>query len=125
VETLCAGAAELAVSSDPGAALVTWLHAVAAHAATNRGLGAALMPFTGTGDPTLGDSCHAMILNAGGELLARAHHADAVRPDVTVVHLLKLVGAISLATEHDPDGVAEAGRLLDLVVDGVRPRTPA
>lgn len=120
VETLCAKAHDLAVEPDPGAALVTWLQAVGAHAVTNRGLGASLMP--GAGDPTLGDTCHTMIVNAGSELLARAHQAQAVRPDVTITQLLKLVGAIALATEHDHDGAAEADRLLTLVIDGVHPR---
>ncbi|MBB4951525.1 AcrR family transcriptional regulator [Kitasatospora gansuensis] len=120
VETLCAKAADLAIAPDPGAALVSWLHAVVEHAATNRGLGASLMPDTGEGDPALGETCHAMIVQAGGELLARAHDAHAVRAEVTVRDLLRLVGAIALATEHDPDGAAEAGRLLAIVVDGVR-----
>ncbi len=118
VETLCAEARDLATEPDPGAALVTWLHAVGAHAVTNKGLGAALMP--GTGDPTLGDTCHTLIVNAGSELLARAHQAHAVRPQVTITQLLKLVGAIALTTEHDSDGAAETDRLLTLVIDGVR-----
>ncbi|MFI9586994.1 TetR/AcrR family transcriptional regulator [Streptomyces sp. NPDC052236] len=122
VEALCAKARDLAAEADPGAALVTWLHAVAAHAVTNKGLGAALMPGAGDADPTLGETCHTMIVNAGGELLARAHQAHAVRPDVTITHLLKLVGAIALATEHDSDGAAETERLLTLVIDGVCPR---
>ncbi|MEU9033054.1 TetR/AcrR family transcriptional regulator [Streptomyces sp. NPDC048383] len=118
VETLCAKARDLATEPDPGAALVTWLHAVGAHAVTNKGLGAALMP--GAGDPTLGDTCHTLIVNAGNELLARAHQAHAIRPQVTITQLLKLVGAIALATEHDSDGAAETDRLLTLVIDGVR-----
>ncbi len=120
VETLCAKARDLAAEPDPEAALVTWLHAVGAHAVTNKGLGAALMPGVGDGGPTLGDTCHTLIVNAGGELLARAHHAHAVRPEVTITQLLKLVGAIALATEHDSDGAAETDRLLTLVIDGVR-----
>lgn len=118
VETLCAKARDLATEPDPGAALVTWLHAVGAHAVANKGLGAALMP--GAGDPTLGDTCHTLIVNAGSELLARAHQAHAIRPQVTITQLLKLVGAIALATEHDSDGAAETDRLLTLVIDGVR-----
>ncbi len=73
------------------------------------------------GDPTLGTTCHTMIVNAGGELLERARQAHAVRPDVAIVDLLKLVSAISLATEQEPGGAAEADRLLALAVDGVRP----
>ncbi|MCB8902351.1 MULTISPECIES: TetR/AcrR family transcriptional regulator [unclassified Streptomyces] len=122
VESLCATARDLAATTGPEAALVTWLHAVGTHAVTNKGLGAALMPGTGSTDPTLGDDCHTMIVNAGGGLLARAHQAGAVRPEVTITRLLKLVGAIALATEHDADGAAETDRLLTLVIDGVRPR---
>ncbi|MDV5145771.1 TetR/AcrR family transcriptional regulator [Streptomyces sp. SBC-4] len=132
VETLCARARDLAAALDPEAALVAWLHAVGAHAVTNRGLGAALMPGAGDsnaasrggggGEPDLGDSCHTLIVNAGSDLLDRAHQAHAVRPDVTVTQLLKLVGAIALATEHDSDGAAETDRLLTLVLDGVRRR---
>lgn len=74
------------------------------------------------GDPTLGSTCHAMITSAGDELLDRARHVNAVRPDVTITQLLKLVSAIALATEADPDGPGEADRLLDLAIDGVRAR---
>lgn len=122
VEVLCAKAHDLAAEPDPGAALVTWLHAVGEHAVTNKGLGASLMPGADAGDPAFGDTCHTMIVDAGSELLARARHAQAVRPEVTITQLLKLVGAIALATEHDSDGVAETDRLLALVIDGVRPR---
>ncbi|MGW0860053.1 SbtR family transcriptional regulator, partial [Streptomyces sp. NPDC002690] len=80
---------------------------VGAHAVTNKGLGAPLMPGADAGDPTFGDTCHTMIVNAGSELLTRAHHAHAVRSDVTITQLLKLVGAIAPATELDSDGAAE------------------
>ncbi|MGW2485729.1 TetR/AcrR family transcriptional regulator [Streptomyces sp. NPDC001606] len=122
VETLCAKAHDLLPAPDPGAALVTWLRAVSAHAVANRGLGASLMHGARDGDPTLGSTCHAMITSAGGELLDRARRMNAVRPDVTIAQLLKLVGAIALATEDDPDGPGEADRLLTLALDGVRAR---
>ncbi|MFE7546496.1 hypothetical protein ACFU6J_00580 [Streptomyces gardneri] len=47
---------------------------------------------------------------------------NAVRPEVTITRLLKLVGAIALATEQDPDGAAEAELLLAIAIDGVRTR---
>jgi AcrR family transcriptional regulator len=118
VEALCAKADDLLAAPDPGEALLTWLRAVGAHAVANRGLGASLMR---GGDPTLGNTCHDMIINAGDALLARARTADAVRPEIAITHLLKLVSAISLATEHEPDGPAEADRLLAIAIDGVRP----
>ncbi|MFC8720925.1 TetR/AcrR family transcriptional regulator [Kitasatospora sp. NPDC057198] len=122
VEALCAEARDLLSAPDPGAALVTWLRAVGAHAVANRGLGASLVHGARDGDPTLGSTCHAMITSAGGELLDRARHMNAVRPDVTIARLLKLVGAIAQATEEDPEGPGEADRLLDLAIDGVRAR---
>nr|BAM98961.1 putative tetR-family transcriptional regulator [Streptosporangium amethystogenes] len=121
VETLCAKASELTADLDPGPALVTWLRAVGTHAASNRGLAASLMRGARDGDPTLGATCHTMIVSVGGELLERARQAHAVRPDVGIVDLLKLVSAISLATEQEPGGAAEADRLLALAIDGVRP----
>ncbi|MEU3481251.1 MULTISPECIES: helix-turn-helix domain-containing protein [Streptomyces] len=123
VETLCAKADDLLADpdpeADPGQALATWLHAVAAHAVANRGLGSSLMR---DADPALGETCHDMITTAGDALLARARAAGAVRPGVTVTRLLKLVGAIALATEQDADGPAEAELLLGIAIDGVRTR---
>lgn len=117
VEALCAKAGDLLAEPDPGQALSTWLRAVGAHAVANRGLGASLMR---DADPTLGETCHDMITNAGDALLARAREADTVRPGITIAQLLKLVGAIALATEQDIDGPAEADLLLAIAIDGVR-----
>ncbi|WP_248958415.1 TetR/AcrR family transcriptional regulator [Sphaerisporangium perillae] len=126
VEALCATALRPAAGLDPGAALVAWLRAVAAHAAANRGLAVALMRGSGDGDPSCGVTCHAMILRAGEHLMTRARQAGAVRPEIAVADLLKLVNAICLATEGRPDATAEADRLLTLAVQGVRPAgTPA
>lgn len=122
VEALCAKAHDLLSAPDPGAALVTWLRAVGAHAVANRGLGASLMHGARDGDPSLGSTCHAMITSAGEELLDRARHVNAVHRDVTITQLLKLVSAIALATEDEPDGPDEADQLLDLAIDGVRAR---
>jgi AcrR family transcriptional regulator len=119
VTALCAKADDLlATEPDPGRALFTWLRALAAHAVTNRGLGASLLQ--DAADPALGATCHAMITAAGDTLLSRARAAELVRPEITVAPLLKLVSAISLAVEHEPDGPAEAERLLTLAIDGIR-----
>ncbi|MEU5189019.1 hypothetical protein AB0G83_17985 [Streptomyces klenkii] len=58
----------------------------------------------------------------GRTLLARARAADAVRPGIAIIQLLKLDGAIALATEQDIDGPAEAGLLLAIAIGGVRAR---
>ncbi|MGX1885531.1 TetR/AcrR family transcriptional regulator [Streptomyces sp. NPDC055287] len=117
VETLCATADALLAEPDPGQALSTWLRAVGAHAVANRGLGASLMR---EGDPALGETCHDMITTAGDALLSHARAAGVVRSGITITQLLKLVGAIALATEQDADGPAEADLLLAIAIDGVR-----
>ncbi|MDI2125854.1 TetR/AcrR family transcriptional regulator [Yinghuangia seranimata] len=123
VAALCDRAHDLTEERDAGEALTSWLHAVGRHAVANRGLAAALVHGAhGAGDPTWGETCHAMITAAGGELLARARAARAVREDVTIVELLTLVSAICLATEDTADGAADTERLLGLALDGVRPR---
>jgi AcrR family transcriptional regulator len=122
VETLCARADGLLDDPAPGDALVTWLRAVVAHAAANRGLGASLL--MGARSTELGSSCHARILDAGARLLARAQLEHEVRPEVAITDLLRLVNAISLATEQEPGGADHADRLLSLVVRGVRVPDP-
>ncbi|WTQ62150.1 TetR/AcrR family transcriptional regulator [Streptomyces sp. NBC_00158] len=121
VKALCAKADDLLAEPDPGRALFIWLHAVGAHAVASRGLGASLMR-DGDGDPALGETCHDLVTTAGDALLARARAADAVRDGITITQLLKLVGAIALATERETDGPAEADRLLSIAIDGVRTR---
>ncbi|GAA2096678.1 TetR/AcrR family transcriptional regulator [Kitasatospora saccharophila] len=124
VAALCTRAAELSAALPPQAALVEWLHALGAHAATNRGLGAALLRGAqegGDGDPAFGADCHTMITDAGRDLLARAAATGTVRPDVPVARLLTLVSAIATATESTPDGPVEARHLLTLALTGIHP----
>ncbi|MCK2238726.1 MULTISPECIES: TetR/AcrR family transcriptional regulator [unclassified Crossiella] len=117
VQGLCARAEVLAGTLEPGAALVSWLQDFAALATANRGLAASVLP-------AVGDRVgwHAMISEAGGELLRRAQRAGAVRNEVGLGDLLTLVSAISLLTEQAPDGAATASRLLTLALDGIHPR---
>ncbi|MET7466229.1 TetR/AcrR family transcriptional regulator [Nonomuraea sp. NPDC005501] len=132
VDALCAAARDLAGDPDPGQALVSWLHAVATHVVTNRGLAASLLHAAHDsdqgsdhdGDPVLGATCHTMIVDAGQEVLTRARQAGTVRADVSITELLRLVNAICLTVEDEPDGAAQADRLLALVLGGVR-LTPA
>lgn len=110
VDGLCAQAAELLAEQSPGDALETWLRAVVAHASRNRGLAPSLMRGTGS-------AAHAKIIAAGAKLLARARQAGQVAADVGIGDLLDLVNAVSLAAPDDPD---RAGRLADLVINGIR-----
>ncbi|NUP32952.1 MAG: TetR/AcrR family transcriptional regulator [Streptomycetaceae bacterium] len=115
VEALCAHADTLARDLAPRPALTAWLHAVAAHAAANRGLAPHLMRGDG-----FGESCHRRIIGVGDELLAAVRESGEVRDDVTAVELLQLVGAIALAAEAD--GSVDTDRLLAIALDGLDPR---
>lgn len=121
VEALCQQAHDLADDRDPARALVTWLRAVSAHAAANRGLATALLRGAPEADPDFGDTCHSMIRKAGSTLLQRARRARTIRRDVNLADLLTLANAIALATEHEPDATTQADRLLTLALIGVYP----
>ncbi|WP_250028989.1 TetR/AcrR family transcriptional regulator [Paractinoplanes maris] len=122
VEVLCARAGELAGHPEPGDALADWLRAVAVYGATTRGLARSLLDGGRDPAPPAGSSCEVMLVDAGSGLLRQAHDAGAVRPEVSIVDLLTLVNAVSLATEGSPGAATEATRLVDLALDGVRPR---
>jgi AcrR family transcriptional regulator len=122
VVLLCEQAREFAERPDPGAALADWLRAVARYGATTRGLARSLLDGGRNPEPPPDSSCETMLVEAGGDLLKRAHDAGTVRPQVSIVDLLTLINAISLATEGSADAAAEATRLTDLALEGVRPR---
>jgi AcrR family transcriptional regulator len=123
VEALCDGAGELLKSPDPGAALNLWLRNLTGYVATKRGLSAALMAALGK-DSELVSSCTAQLKAAGTGLLRRAQQARAVRQEVDIGDLLRLVHAIVLATEQAPPDDGQRDRLLSLVLDGLRVQEP-
>jgi AcrR family transcriptional regulator len=118
IAALSEEALHLLDSEDPGEALVTWLRGVIRHAATYRGLTAALMIHIHDSDP-LYSSCHTMQQTAE-ELLSRAQRAGVVRPEVASSDLFRLVNAIGWLSEQTPDRDGDLDRVLDLVINGVR-----
>jgi AcrR family transcriptional regulator len=112
-------AEELLTSPEPGDALVTWLRAQLAQASTCKGLGAEAM-LTMLADRGAPAPCESMRA-AGAALLARAQAAGAVRDDVAIDDLVRMVQAVTLAADEsdDPD---TAERLFRLVLEGVRTR---
>jgi AcrR family transcriptional regulator len=118
VEALAERGTELLTAAEPFDALDQWLHAVLDHATVYRGLSAELM--TGLLDNrAVVDGWHKQMFDVGEVLLGRAQQAGAVRGDATSSDVLKLVSAIAWATAGSPDGPAEAGRLLGLLLDGL------
>jgi hypothetical protein len=54
-----------------------------------------------------------------GGLLKSAQDAGAIRPDVDQITVLRLVHGVGMASENAPE---MADRMLDLVIDGLRPQ---
>jgi AcrR family transcriptional regulator len=123
VETLCGHARELTAAPDTRAALLEWLGALTAAAATIRGLAIALTRERAAGAGAAEEACcSAQLTEAADPLVRRAADAGALTPGVTTDDLLTLVTGIALASEPHPDPAAEAERLLGLTITGVSPR---
>lgn len=120
VAQLCGEAWSLAGEYPPATALAKWLTSLAVFGAVTRGAARALLRATGTTESSSPDSrCEHLLMDAGGDLLARAQHDGTVRDDVTVVELVSLANAVSLAAEHAPDAARHATRLMGIAVEGL------
>jgi AcrR family transcriptional regulator len=119
VDDLCARGRQLLETLDPGAAFDAWLRIFVDYLGGKRGLAAALMA-TQDKSSELFVGCHQAIHMVGGLLLDNAKRVGAVRPDVSLSEVLRLINAIGLATEQQPDRAEQAGRLVTIVLDGLR-----
>src|SRR5690348_8062106 len=120
VELLEARAEELLKTEPPGDALADWLRALMKFSSTRHTLTSALLAGLGK-DSELLSSCSKVIRGAADALLARAQEAGVVRPDADSGDLIRLVHAVSIATEKAADP-GQADRMLVLILDGLRPQ---
>jgi AcrR family transcriptional regulator len=105
----------LLTAEDELDALATWLRAAITHALTYRGLAAAVM--NSALDRGLVATWHAEMFEVGTALVARARQSGVVVADADEGDVLKMVGAIAWAAQDNP---AQADRLLDLLLKGLR-----
>jgi hypothetical protein len=89
---------------------------------TKRGMGDALRALIASGGDPFSESKDRLTA-AIATLLRGGAQAGTLRPDVSPDDVLVGLSGISLAT--DPERRDQAGRLLDLLFDGLRPRPPA
>ena len=120
VARLAAEGDRLRATQPPGEALVAWLGEFVGYVAIKRGLATALTRGLGN-DADIFAQSHAVMKRTGDALLADAVAAGAIRPDVALMDLLRLAGAIGAAADNSPEGPALSTRLLKLAVEGVRP----
>ncbi|MET7421963.1 TetR family transcriptional regulator [Dactylosporangium sp. NPDC005555] len=118
VARLCDAVPELIAAEPPDRALRVWMDRFVDYMATKRGLADALKMVIAAGGTPFAHSRERLVA-AVGDLLAAA--TGVLRPDVDPVDLLTAINGICLAT-GDPEQREQAGRLLDLLMDGVRAR---
>ncbi len=118
VNRLCARGEEYLATLPPDRAMFEWLRALVAYITEKRGLAGSLLSSMDT--TTLFADTHAKIAASGGALLERAKDAGAVRTDVELKDVIRLVGAIAQAGEQSPEGAELSDRLLELAFDGLR-----
>ena len=117
---LCDSAADLLRDTVPDKALRIWMHSFTEYMATKRGMGEALRAVIASGGDPFSES-RDKLTAAIALLLRAAAGAGTLRQDVSPDDVLLSLSGISLATA-DPGRRDQAGRLLDLLMDGLRPR---
>ncbi|MFC3500557.1 TetR/AcrR family transcriptional regulator [Micromonospora krabiensis] len=115
---LCDAAAELLEESPPDQALRIWMDRFVDYLATKRGMADALRLVIAAGTNPFAQS-RDRLLAALGLLLEAATQAGSVRADVTAADVLTSLSGVSLAA-GEPAQREQAGRLLDLLMDGLR-----
>ena len=115
---LCDAAGDLLRTEPPEAALRTWMDRFVDYMTTKRGMAEALRAVVASGGNPFVHSRDRMI-EALGLLLRAGAEAGTIRPDADATDLLAGLSGISLAA-CEPVQRAQAGRLLDLLVDGLR-----
>ena len=118
---LCDSADDLLREMPPDQALRAWMDRFIDYMGTKRGMSDALRAVIASGGDPFSESAPVSFTDAITTLLQAGAAAGTVRPDVEPDDVLISLSGVSLATT-DPDRRDQAGRLLDLLMDGLRPR---
>jgi AcrR family transcriptional regulator len=121
VEQLAAAATRLLDSHAPGEALHEWLRLMIDYIATKKVVAQAISPAVG-GVAALYPASGAQITEAMSQLMARAVASGDIRGDVDPMDLLR--GLVGFTYGADAPGWRDsARRLLDVLMDGLKPQT--
>lgn len=115
-------AGELLASEPPARALRAWMDGFADYVATKRGMAETLHAVYASGAMNLSET-RAALMKTIQDLLDAGAAAGAVRDDVPAQDVFASLTGIFLATGA-PSRRAQAGRMLDLLMDGLRARPP-
>jgi AcrR family transcriptional regulator len=115
---LCDSAEELLATLPAAQAVREWMERFVDYAVTKRGMSDALRALIAAGGNPFAQS-RDLMLKALQTLLDAATAAGTVRPDVAPADLLATLSGVSMVA-GDEAGRAQARRVLDLVMDGMR-----
>lgn len=123
-DALRSQADELLAEDDPMTALTLYLREMLVHASTFRGVPKSVKSTMHDGETPLGSACAAS--HAGwGLLFERAQLAGVARTDTKPMDVLRMVYAIAWITDQRRDDPEQVDRMLELVLDGLRPSAAA
>ncbi|WP_326693425.1 TetR/AcrR family transcriptional regulator [Streptomyces sp. NBC_01766] len=122
VQQVAETAAQLLCTRPPEEALREWMDRLAQYAMAKAGLADALREAT-TARGTLKNLAHGPLTEAVTLLLDANEQAGTVRPGLTPDDFMLAIAGLWLVDPHT-DWQARAGRLLDLVMDGLRAGAP-
>jgi AcrR family transcriptional regulator len=115
---LCEAAGELLATEPPVRATRAWMDRFVDYMTTKRGMAEALRAVVASGGNPYATSRDQMVA-ALGRLLAAGAADGSLRADVDAADVLAGLSGVSLVT-GDPAQREQAGRLLDLLMDGLR-----
>jgi AcrR family transcriptional regulator len=120
LDRLCESAPELLKTAPADVALRTWMDRFVDYLTTKRGMAGALRAVIASGGNPFAHS-RDRLLAAVTTLLEAGAAAGTIRTDVPAADVLTGLSGVTLAA-GDPAQRDQAGRLLDLMMDGLRPR---
>jgi len=118
VDALCAAAADLLAARPADEALRAWAERFADYVATKRRMGNALRSAAASDSPLLAQT-RARILDALRLLLEAGAASGTLRADVDPTDVMRVINGIWYVPSG-PQWRQDVGRMLDLVIDGLR-----
>jgi AcrR family transcriptional regulator len=113
-------AVRLAATGDPATALAAFLRAAVEQAEVKNAL-AGLLTSAGVDPQGAVEGVRDELMAALGALLRNAQRAGAVRRDLEVRELIGLLAGVSRAVEYAGSDAAGRTRIVDVILDGLRP----
>jgi AcrR family transcriptional regulator len=119
VDQICALVPDLLARQSPAPALRAWMESFLAFLAAKRGMADALKAAL-SADKGQRLETRALITAALAGLLAAGAADKTIRPDADALDVMMALGGIALIAD-EPEQRQQAARLLDLLMDGLRP----